>query len=462
MRYVKMLQERIDTVKRVCPNIRLEFLQSTDFNQMLVNSTFVHLLALTILLFLPSPKYQELIVIPTFKLDIIALEPGKKTASPSAVGQKERSPKPIAKKVVAKRLPPSKPVAKKTETIRKQLSDLELMLGNAGTAMRPLTAALTLGQGRYVLDGVPRMRERPIVDLVEGLQQLGAKVRLLNGPPGPPVEILAQGLPGGTARIKGSVSSQFLSAILMAAPGAQKDVMLEIDDTLVSVPYVEMTLALMERFGVHVENRDFQEFHIPGKQTYHSPGDFFVEGDASSASYFLAGAAITGGTVTVHGCGTESLQGDSKFAEVLEQMGAEPQWQPHSVTVRGNTLKGVDLDMNRMPDAAMTLAVAALFAEGTTKIRNVYNWRLKETERMKAVTTELRKLGAEVEEGDDYLIIDPPDQIQSTEIETYDDHRMAMAFSLAACGAESVTILDPGCVSKTFPDYFEVLKSVSE
>ena len=341
-------------------------------------------------------------------------------------------------------------------------SDLELMLGNAGTAMRPLTAALTLGQGRYVLDGVPRMRERPIVDLVEGLQQLGAKVRLLNGPPGPPVEILAQGLPGGTARIKGSVSSQFLSAILMAAPGAQKDVMLEIDDTLVSVPYVEMTLALMERFGVHVENRDFQEFHIPGKQTYHSPGDFFVEGDASSASYFLAGAAITGGTVTVHGCGTESLQGDSKFAEVLEQMGAETQWQPHSVTVRGNTLKGVDLDMNRMPDAAMTLAVAALFAEGTTKIRNVYNWRLKETERMKAVTTELRKLGAEVEEGDDYLIIDPPDQIQSTEIETYDDHRMAMAFSLAACGAESVTILDPGCVSKTFPDYFEVLKSVSE
>ena len=341
-------------------------------------------------------------------------------------------------------------------------SDLELMLGNAGTAMRPLTAALTLGQGRYVLDGVPRMRERPIVDLVEGLQQLGAKVRLLNGPPGPPVEILAQGLPGGTARIKGSVSSQFLSAILMAAPGAEKDVTLEIDDTLVSVPYVEMTLALMERFGVHVENRDFQEFHIPGKQTYHSPGDFFVEGDASSASYFLAGAAITGGTVTVLGCGTESLQGDSKFAEVLEQMGAETQWQPHSVTVRGNTLKGVDLDMNRMPDAAMTLAVAALFAEGTTKIRNVYNWRLKETERMKAVTTELRKLGAEVEEGEDYLIIDPPDQIQSTEIETYDDHRMAMAFSLAACGAESVTILDPGCVSKTFPDYFEVLKSVSE
>ena len=341
-------------------------------------------------------------------------------------------------------------------------SDLELMLGNAGTAMRPLTASLTLGQGRYVLDGVPRMRERPIVDLVDGLRQLGAEVSLLNGPPGPPVEIIASGLPGGTAEIKGSVSSQFLSAILMAAPSAQNDVTLKIIDTLVSVPYVEMTLKLMERFGVRVENRNFEEFHIQGNQTYLSPGEFYVEGDASSASYFLAGAAITGGSVTVQGCGTESLQGDAKFAEVLELMGAETEWQPNSVTVHGKSLKGVDLDLNRMPDAAMTLAVAALFAEGPTRIRNVYNWRLKETERMKAVTTELRKLGATVEEGEDYLVIDPPQKIIPCEIETYDDHRMAMAFSLAACGSEPITILDPGCVSKTFPDYFEVLESVSE
>ena len=340
-------------------------------------------------------------------------------------------------------------------------SDLELMLGNAGTAMRPLTAALTLGQGRYVLDGVPRMRERPIVDLVDGLRQLGAEVSLLNGPPGPPVEIIASGLPGGTAEIKGSVSSQFLSAILMAAPSAQNDVTLKIIDTLVSVPYVEMTLKLMERFGVKVENRNFEEFHIQGNQTYLSPGEFYVEGDASSASYFLAGAAITGGSITVQGCGTESLQGDAKFAEVLELMGAETEWQPNSVTVHGKSLKGVDLDMNRMPDAAMTLAVAALFAEGPTRIRNVYNWRLKETERMKAVTTELRKLGATVEEGEDYLVVDPPQTILPCEIETYDDHRMAMAFSLAACGPEPITILDPGCVSKTFPDYFEVLESVS-
>ena len=340
-------------------------------------------------------------------------------------------------------------------------SDLELMLGNAGTAMRPLTAALTLGQGPYVLDGVPRMRERPIVDLVDGLRQLGAEVSLLNGPPGPPVEIIASGLPGGTAEIKGSVSSQFLSAILMAAPSAQNDVTLKIIDTLVSVPYVEMTLKLMERFGVKVENRNFEEFQIQGNQTYRSPGEFYVEGDASSASYFLAGAAITGGSVTVQGCGTESLQGDAKFAEVLERMGAETAWQPNSVTVHGKSLKGIDLDLNRMPDAAMTLAVAALFAEGPTRIRNVYNWRLKETERMKAVTTELRKLGATVEEGEDYLVVDPPQKILPCEIETYDDHRMAMAFSLAACGSEPITILDPGCVSKTFPDYFEVLESVS-
>ena len=341
-------------------------------------------------------------------------------------------------------------------------SDLELMLGNAGTAMRPLTAALTLGQGHYVLDGVPRMRERPIVDLVDGLRQLGAEVSLLNGPPGPPVEIIASGLPGGTVEIKGSVSSQFLSAILMAAPSAQNDVTLKIIDTLVSVPYVEMTLKLMERFGVKVENRNFEEFHIQGNQTYLSPGEFYVEGDASSASYFLAGAAITGGSVTIQGCGTESLQGDAKFAEVLERMGAETEWKPNSVTVHGKSLKGVDLDLNRMPDAAMTLAVAALFAEGPTRIRNVYNWRLKETERMKAVTTELRKLGATIEEGEDYLVVDPPQKILPCEIETYEDHRMAMAFSLAACGPEPITILDPGCVSKTFPDYFEVLESVSE
>ena len=341
-------------------------------------------------------------------------------------------------------------------------SGIELMLGNAGTAIRPLTAALTLGRGRYVLDGVPRMRERPIVDLVDGLQQLGARLRLLNGPPGPPVEILADGLPGGMARISGRASSQFLSALLMAAPYAANDVILQITDTLVSAPYVEMTLRLMERFGVTVENRDFREFRISFGQIYRSPGKVFVEGDASSASYFLAGAAITGGEMTVKGCGTESLQGDVRFAEVLEKMGSEIRWEPQSVSIRGRSLRGVDLDMNRMPDAAMTLAVTALFAEGRTAIRNVYNWRLKESERLKAVCTELRKLGAAVEEGEDYLVINPPEKILSAEIETYEDHRMAMAFSLAACGEAPVSIRNPACVSKTFPDFFNVLASVSE
>jgi len=334
------------------------------------------------------------------------------------------------------------------------------MLGNAGTAIRPLTAAVTLGHGRFVLNGVQRMRERPIIDLVNGLSQLGANLRCTNGTDCPPVEVIADGLPGGITRLSGAISSQYLTAILLAAPYADKEVQIEITDKLVSVPYVEMTLRLMRSFGVSVNHENFRLFHIP-RQTYLSPGSIFVEGDASSASYFLAGAAITKGTVTVKGCGTDSLQGDARFAEVLEKMGAKVEWEPQQVKLTGNSLNGIDVDMNQMPDAAMTLAVAALFASGPTAIRNIYNWRVKETERLKAVSTELRKLGAEVEEGYDYLVIQPPEQIRKAEIDTYDDHRMAMAFSLAACGSSPVTINNPGCVSKTFPDYFEVLKDLS-
>ena len=339
-------------------------------------------------------------------------------------------------------------------------SGAELMLGNAGTAIRPLTAALTLGQGRFVLDGVPRMRERPIQDLVDGLGQLGATLRCQLDTGCPPVEIEAHGLAGGTAHISGVISSQYLSALLMAAPYARADVILNITDTLVSQPYVEMTLRLIERFGVRVNNDDFERFHIHAGQTYQSPGTVHVEGDASSASYFLGGAAITGGMVTVEGCGTDSLQGDARFAEVLEQMGAKVNWKPNAVTLTGGSLRGVEVDMNRMPDAAMTLAVVALFAEGTTAIHNIYNWRVKETERLEAVCTELRKLGAAVEEGRDYLIVTPPTTLQSTVIDTYDDHRMAMAFSLAACGTVPMTINDPGCVRKTFPAYFEMLSGL--
>tara|TARA_B110000967_G_C18824483_1_gene530566 strand:+ start:177 stop:1355 length:1179 start_codon:yes stop_codon:yes gene_type:complete len=339
------------------------------------------------------------------------------------------------------------------------VKEATLMLGNAGTAIRPLTAAMTLGHGRFVLDGVQRMRERPIIDLINGLSQLGANLRCINGTDCPPVEVIADGLPGGITRLSGAISSQYLTAILLAAPYADKEVQIEITDKLVSVPYVEMTLRLMQSFGVSVNHENFRLFHIP-RQTYRSPGNIFVEGDASSASYFLAGAAITKGSVTVKGCGTDSLQGDARFAEVLEKMGAKVEWEPQQVKLTGNSLNGIDVDMNKMPDAAMTLAVAALFASGPTAIRNIYNWRVKETERLQAVSTELRKLGAEVEEGYDYLVIQPPEQIRKAEIDTYDDHRMAMAFSLAACGESPMTINNPGCVSKTFPDYFEVLNGL--
>ena len=339
------------------------------------------------------------------------------------------------------------------------VTEATLMLGNAGTVVRPLTAALTIGKGRFVLDGVQRMRERPIIDLVNGLKQLGAEVNCINGTDSPPVEVIANGLPGGTTRLSGAISSQYLSAILMASPYAKTEVQIEIKDKLVSLPYVEMTLQLMLRFGVSVENYKYKNFRVP-RIPYRSPGKVYVEGDASSASYFLAGAAITGGPVTVKGCGTESLQGDSRFAEVLGEMGANVEWGEREISVSRSSLNGIDVDMNMMPDAAMTLAVTALFASGQTTIHNIHNWRVKETERLKAVSTELRKLGAEVEEGEDYLVIIPPKKIQNAEIETYEDHRMAMAFSLAACGDASVTINDPGCVSKTFPRYFDVFSGL--
>ncbi|KMZ58632.1 3-phosphoshikimate 1-carboxyvinyltransferase [Zostera marina] len=357
--------------------------------------------------------------------------------------------------------------------VGKDPNEVSLFLGNAGTAMRPLTAAVTAagGNSRYILDGVPRMRERPIGDLVIGLKQLGADVDCMLGTDCPPVLVNANGgLPGGKVKLSGSISSQYLTALLMASPLALGDVEIEIIDKLISVPYVEMTLKLMERFGVSVDHSDdWDRFFIKGGQKYRSPGNAYVEGDASTASYFLAGAAITGGTITVEGCGTTSLQGDVKFAEVLEKMGAKVTWTDNTVTVTGpprgssgKHLKPVDVNMNKMPDVAMTLAVVALYADGPTTIRDVASWRVKETERMIAICTELRKLGATVEEGSDYCVITPPEKLNVTEIDTYDDHRMAMAFSLAACANVPVTIKDPGCTRKTFPDYFEVLEKYAK
>ncbi|KZV47345.1 3-phosphoshikimate 1-carboxyvinyltransferase 2 [Dorcoceras hygrometricum] len=352
--------------------------------------------------------------------------------------------------------------------------EIQLFLGNAGTAMRPLAAAVTAagGNASFVLDGVPRMRERPIGDLVTGLKQLGAEVDCFLGTNCPPVRVVGKGgLPGGKVKLSGSISSQYLTALLMAAPLALGDVEIEIIDKLISVPYVEMTIKLMERFGVSVWHSDeWDRFLVRGGQKYKSPGKSFVEGDASSASYFLAGAAVTGGTVTVEGCGTSSLQGDVKFAEVLEKMGAEVTWTENSVTVKGpprdssgrKHMRAIDINMNKMPDVAMTLAVVALFADGPTAIRDVASWRVKETERMIAICTELRKLGATVEEGPDYCVITPPEKLNITAIDTYDDHRMAMAFSLAACADVPVTIRDPGCTRKTFPNYFDVLATFSQ
>lgn len=349
---------------------------------------------------------------------------------------------------------------------------LELFLGNAGTAMRPLAAALCMGRGKFVLDGVPRMRERPIADLIDGLQQLGAKVNCVEETGCPPVTIDADGLGSGDASISGKMSSQFLSSLLMASPVAEGDISVAIKDELISAPYVSLTTGLMKKFGVNVEvegemDGGTPKFKIDASQKYVGPESILVEGDASSASYFLAGAAITGGTIKVRGCGSESVQGDVAFADVMEKMGATVTWAPESITVTRDPsvrLKGVDVDCGKIPDAAMTLAVAALFAEGPTTIRNVYSWRLKETERMKAIVAECTKLGGTVEEFRDYCIIHPPEGNKINDnvvIETYDDHRMAMTFSLAACGGVNVIIDDPGCTAKTFPTYFDMLGSVA-
>jgi len=334
-------------------------------------------------------------------------------------------------------------------------NNVELFLGNAGTAMRPLCAALCLGNGTYTLTGEERMEERPIGDLVDALRQAGASIEYLKNSGYPPLLIEGKGLTGGEVMIDGSVSSQFLTAFLMAAPMAQGDCNIVIQGDLVSKPYIDITLKMMRTFGVHVENTEYERFTITGNQYYKSPGTFLVEGDASSASYFLAAAAIKGGKVRVNGVGRASMQGDILFAEVLEKMGARITWGEDYIEAQKGELTAVDLDLNHIPDAAMTIATAALFAKGTTAIRNVYNWRVKETDRLAAMATELRKVGATVVEGHDFIEITPPKKLQHAAIDTYNDHRMAMCFSLVALGDTPVTINDPGCTSKTFPDFFE-------
>ena len=338
---------------------------------------------------------------------------------------------------------------------------VELFLGNAGTAMRPLCAALAASEGEFILTGEPRMKERPIGHLVNALDQLSADIEYLEDQEYPPVKIKGKALTGSKVSIDGSISSQFLTAILMIAPLLKTDTNIEIEGELVSKPYIDITLNIMSRFGVEVQNNDYQSFTVKGNQSYQSVEKYMVEGDASSASYFLAAGAIKGGEINVHGVGKLSVQGDKHFADVLEKMGAEVTWGDESITVVGKALTAVDMDMNHIPDAAMTIATTALFAKGTTTIRNIYNWRVKETDRLTAMATELRKVGAEVVEGEDYISITPPTLLKHAEIDTYNDHRVAMCFSLVALSDTSVTINDPKCTAKTFPDYFDILAQVS-
>jgi len=337
------------------------------------------------------------------------------------------------------------------------IKEADLFLGNAGTAFRPLTAALALSGGHYKLSGVPRMHERPIGDLVDALRQAGADISYLGNQGYPPLEIFPADINGDKVSVKGNVSSQFLTALLMALPLSGKETRIEVVGELISKPYIEITLNLMARFGVTVQREGWQAFVIPANSHYSSPGELWVEGDASSASYFLAAGAIGGGPVRVEGIGNQSIQGDVHFAEALELMGATITRGDHWIEAQSNgKLKAIDLDCNHIPDAAMTLAIAALYSEGTTTLRNIASWRVKETDRITAMATELRKVGATVEEGPDYIRVTPPAQLTAhAAIDTYDDHRMAMCFSLVNLGGVPVTINDPKCVAKTFPDYFD-------
>jgi 3-phosphoshikimate 1-carboxyvinyltransferase len=391
------------------------------------------------------------------------------------------------------------------------VKEAKLFLGNAGTAFRPLTAALALAGGHYMLSGVSRMHERPIGDLVDALRQLGADIRYQGNEGFPPLELnlpsdkttshstkpasgQVAGYPQpsplqgeGAVSVKGNVSSQFLTALLMALPLLGRTVKVEVVGELISKPYIEITLAMMARFGVAVQRDGWHSFTVKAGSRYVSPEEIYVEGDASSASYFLAAGAIGGGPVRVEGVGKSSVQGDVRFAEALEKMGARitigDNWMEASAPAIGK-LKAIELDCNHIPDAAMTLAVAALFAEGITTLRNIASWRVKETDRIAAMAIELRKVGATVEEGADYIRIaglrsedrgasktngsavslNPQSSLlnPSEGIDTYDDHRIAMCFSLAAFGGAGIRINDPGCVAKTFPDYFDMFKQVTQ
>jgi 3-phosphoshikimate 1-carboxyvinyltransferase len=336
-----------------------------------------------------------------------------------------------------------------------------LYLGNSGTATRFFTAMLTLPGFSVTLTGNPRMQERPIGDLLDALNQLGASVKSVRGNNCPPVQIDAQRLRGGTATISGAISSQFLSALLMAAPYAQTDVTLQVRDKLVSKPYVDLTLDIMRQFGVQVTHEDYRQFFIPGQQVYRGR-TYMIEGDVSSATYFWGLAALLGQEMRVTNIPSSSAQGDLGFVDVLEQMGCAVS-RDATLTVTGpSQLRPLgDIDLNALPDAAMTVAVLAAFCPGVTRIRNVWNLRVKETDRLQALTNELRKMGARVEELPDGLHIEgTPDRLHGAEIATYDDHRIAMCFGMAGARLPGIRIQEPACVAKTYPGFWDDLQAV--
>lgn len=339
----------------------------------------------------------------------------------------------------------------------------DLFLGNAGTAFRPLTAVLAFSNGDYTLRGVPRMHERPIGDLVDALRQAGANIEYLENEGFPPLKISPAKIDlSKPIKIRGDVSSQFLTALLMALPLTKKQATIEVVGELISKPYIEITLNLMAKFNVLIDKQGWRQFDTSFHNHYVSNCHRVVEGDASSASYFLAAGAIAG-EVTVCGLGENSIQGDIKFADALKLMGASIAYGENQVSAKkAQQLKAIDFDCNHIPDAAMTLAILALFAKGTTTLRNIASWRVKETDRLTAMANELRKVGATVIEGADYLSITPPECLTpNAVIDTYDDHRIAMCFSLVSLGCVPITINDPQCVNKTFPNYFAEFKKLA-
>ncbi|HCR72375.1 MAG TPA: 3-phosphoshikimate 1-carboxyvinyltransferase [Anaerolineae bacterium] len=334
----------------------------------------------------------------------------------------------------------------------------ELFIGNAGTAARFLSAFLTLGNGEYVIDGEPRMRERPIGDLIDSLKQLGVKIEAENNCP--PVKILASGLSGGKTKIAGDISSQFLSALLMVAPYAKSPIEIELITELNSKPYVDMTIEVMKEFGVEIQRQNYSLFTIY-PSTYLPITNYQIESDASAASYFFAAPAICGGNVTVENISHKSLQGDVAFVDVLQKMGCVVTESDNSITInRPSSIVGIDVDMRDIPDTAQTLAAVAPFANSPTRIRGIASARVKETDRVSATCNELKRLGVQVDEHEDGMTIYPCQDFQPASIKTYNDHRMAMAFSLMGLRFDGVTIENPACVSKTFPNYYEVLESL--